>query len=282
VPFATAPPASIRLTARREEQGTELTCGGATIVYDDLGEGEPAFLCMPGWCEPRTAFSRLAPLLAESRRTIVLDWAGQGDSGAPQGGPSAKVWLANALAVVEEAKVASVIPVAISHAGRVAIELARVLGPRVPKLVNTDWNFILDPPASYRAALVAFQDPDHWAASREGLFTTWIAGSTDEALIDHVRGEMAGFSFAEWARAMREIGAAYDTYGNPLQHLASLDPPVPAIHLYTQPRHRDYREGQEAFARENPWFRPQLLNAVSHFPTVDEPQEVAAAIFDFV
>ena len=121
-----------------------------------------------------------------------------------------------------------------------------------------------------------------WAASREGLFTTWIAGSTDEALIDHVRGEMAGFSFAEWARAMREIGAAYDTYGNPLQHLASLDPPVPAIHLYTQPRHRDYREGQEAFARENPWFRPQLLNAVSHFPTVDEPQEVAAAIFDFV
>ena len=71
---------------------------------------------------------------------------------------------------------------------------------------------------------------------------------------------------------MREIGAAYDTYGNPLQHLASLDPPVPAIHLYTQPRHRDYREGQVAFARENPWFRPQLLNAVSHFPTVDEPQ----------
>ena len=176
----------------------------------------------------------------------------------------------------------SVIPVAISHAGRVAIELRRVLGPRVAKLIHTDWNFILDPPASYREALVRFQDPDHWAASRDGLFTMWIAGSTDAALIAHTRGEMGAFSFDDWALAMREIGAIYDTHGNPLQHLAALDPPAPAIHLYTQPHTKEYGEGQEAFACENSWFRPRLMNAVSHFPTVNGADEVDELILDFV
>jgi pimeloyl-ACP methyl ester carboxylesterase len=260
----------------------DVTCNGVRIVYDELGAGEPAFLCMPGWCEPRTAFDRLAPLLVRSKRTIVIDWTGQGDSGRAEGGATAKGWLANAIAVVEETRVESVIPVAISNGGRVAIELRRVLGPRVTKLIHTDWNFILDPPASYREALVRFQDPDHWAASRDGLFTTWIARSTDAALMAHIRGEMGAFRFDDWALAMREIGAAYDTHGNPLQHLASLDPPVPAIHLYTQPRTKKYGEGQEAFARENSWFRPRLMNAVSYFPTVDGAEEVAKLILDFV
>ncbi len=260
----------------------ELTCNGVRIVYDDIGVGEPAFLCMPGWCEPRTAFDRLAPLLAKSNRTIVLDWAGQGDSGRPVGGATATEWLANAIAVVEETKVAGVIPVAISHAGRVAIELRRELGPRVAKLIHTDWNFILDPPASYREALVAFQDPDRWAASRQRLFATWIAGSTDEALIAHIRDEMGAFSFDDWSQAMREIGAAYDAHGNPLRHLASLDPPAPAIHLYTQPRTEQYREGQEAFASGHPWFRAHLMAAVSHFPAIEAPQETARLILDFV
>lgn len=67
----------------------DVTCNGVRIVYDDLGAGEPAFLCMPGWCEPRTAFDRLAPLLARSKRTIVIDWAGQGDSGNPSLHPAA-------------------------------------------------------------------------------------------------------------------------------------------------------------------------------------------------
>ena len=260
----------------------ELTCNGVRIVYDYMGVGEPAFLCMPGWCEPRTAFDRLAPLLAKSRRVIVIDWAGQGESGRPKGGATAAEWLANAIAVVEATGAASVIPVAISHAGRVAIELRRALGPRVPKLIHTDWNFILDPPASYRGALARFQDPGQWSRALDGLSTTWIAGSTDEGLIAHVRGEMGAFSFDDWSQAMREIGAAYDTYGNPLRHLASLDPPAPAIHLYTQPRTEEYRQGQAAFASDHPWFRPHLMTAVSHFPTIEAPDETAELILDFV
>lgn len=260
----------------------ELSSRGARILYDDLGEGEPAFLCLPGWCEPRSVFRRVAPLLADRNRVIVLDWPGQGESESFREDFTAADWIEDALAVVEQSGADRIVPIAISHAGRVAIELRRRLGGRVVKLVHSDWNFILDPPPEYRRALEAFRHLDQWSDALEGLFTTWIADCENQELIDHVRGEMGAHGFEDWSRALREIGAAYDTYGNPLTHLASLDPPVPAMHLYTQPRTKDYAEGQEAFAQKHPWFRPQLMTAVSHFPTIEAPEETVAAIRDFV
>ena len=74
----------------------EIETRGARLVYDDVGEGEPALLCLPGWCEPRTAFDGLAPTLAQSHRVIVLDWAGQGESTAPPGDFTAADWLSDA------------------------------------------------------------------------------------------------------------------------------------------------------------------------------------------
>ena len=260
----------------------ELTSRGARIIYDDLGEGEPAFLCLPGWCDPRTVFRRVAPLLASSNRVIVPDWPGQGDSDPYPDDFTARDWVESALALVKQSGAQRIVPVAISHAGRVAIALRRALGARVVKLVLSDWNFILDPPPEYRRALEAFRHRDQWSESLEGLFTTWIAGCENQELIDHVRTEMGAHGFEDWSRALREIGAAYDTHGNPLAHLASLDPPVPAMHLYTQPRTPAYAQGQEAFAREHPWFRPHLMAAVSHFPTIEAPEETVAAIRDFV
>ena len=259
----------------------EVTSRGARIIYDDVGEGEPSFLCLPGWCQPRTAFQGVTPLLAASRRVIVMDWAGQGESMAPPGDFTAADWLTDALAVVEHSGASRIIPVAISHAGRIAVELRRALADRIVKLVLTDWNFILDPPPEYRAALEAFRHRDQWEASLQGLFATWIAESDSQELISHIRGEMGAFGFEHWSRALREIGAAYDAYGNPLAHLTSLDRPAPAIHLYTQPRTPAYAQGQAEFAKEHPWFRPHLMQAVSHFPTVEAPQETAAAILDF-
>lgn len=259
----------------------ELTTPGARIVYDDLGEGEPAFLCLPGWCDPRRVFRFVAPRLAERNRVIVLDWPGQGDSESFRDDFTAADWVEDALALVEHTGAKSIVPVAISHAGRVAIELRRRLGERVVKLIHSDWNFILDPPPAYRRALEAFRHRDKWEAALEGLFTTWIAGSENRELIGHVRDEMGAYGFEDWSRALREIGAAYDVHGNPLTHLASLDPPVPAMHLYTQPRTKDYMEGQESFAREHPWFRPHLMDAVTHFPTIEAPEETVAAIRDF-
>jgi pimeloyl-ACP methyl ester carboxylesterase len=36
---------------------------GIRIYYEDRGEGEPALLCLPGWCNTHAIFAPLAELL---------------------------------------------------------------------------------------------------------------------------------------------------------------------------------------------------------------------------
>src|SRR5438067_13606462 len=97
-----------------------------------------------------------------------------------------------------------------------------------------------------------------------------------------VRQEMGTYGFAMWARAGREILAAYTRAGSPLKALAELSPPVPTLHLYSQPADPGYLAAQEAFAAEHPWFHVRRLPARSHFPMLEVPEMVATEIEQFV
>lgn len=93
---------------------------------------------------------------------------------------------------------------------------------------------------------------------------------------------MGAHDFDMWARAGQEIAAAYARHGSPLRALAALTPPVPALHLYAQPDDPAHRAAQGAFAAAHPWFRPRRLEASSHFPALEVPDRVAAAIEAFL
>ena len=120
---------------------------GLTISYDDRGSGEPALLCLTGWCSSKARYDHLVPLLAEKRRTLAFDWRGHGDSQRDVGDFGQEEMVADALGVIEASGVEQVVPVAASHSGWVAIELRRRLGPeRVPKIVHMDW-MVVEPPS---------------------------------------------------------------------------------------------------------------------------------------
>lgn len=78
---------------------------------------------------------------------LARTWAfgGTGDFGTSD-------LVEDALSVIEKSGAQSVVPVALSHAGWVAIELRRILGTRVSKLVLLDW-IILEAPAPFLGAL---------------------------------------------------------------------------------------------------------------------------------
>jgi len=78
------------------------------------------------------------------------------------------------------------------------------------------------------------------------------------------------------------LKAAYAEAGSPLRALATLDPPVPVLHLYAQPDDPGYLAAQQSFAGAHPWFRVEKLQARSHFPMFEVPEAVAAAIEEFV
>lgn len=53
-------------------------------------------------------------------------------------------------------------------------------------------------------------------------------------------------------------------------------------HLYCQPPAPEFLVAQQAFAAAHPWFKAQRLEAHSHFPMFEIPDEIAEAIETFV
>src|SRR5690348_9082873 len=209
----------------------EVLSQGIRINYEDQGQGEPALLFMPGWCGSRKVFDPLLPRFAPHRRVLALDWRGHGQSGGTTDDFGTAELADDAVAVIEASGAQKVVPVALAHSGWVAIELRRRLGPRIPGIVLLDW-IVLEPPPPFVAALQALQDPARWRQTREQLFGMWLQGLAIPGLSDYVLGDMGSYPFGMWARAGREIGAAYAKAGTPLSALAEFDPPVPVLHLY--------------------------------------------------
>lgn len=246
---------------------------GIPIDYTDAGHGGPALLLLPGWCGSRKVFEPLLAGLASRRRVLSLDWRGHGESGRADEDFGTGDLVDDATAVIEASGAETIVPVALSHAGWVAIELRRRLGPRVEKLALLDW-IVLDAPPPFLAVLHALQDSDHWQAAREQLFAMWLDGQDLPALTHYVREDMGRFPFATWACAGREIERNYLEGGSPLRALGALEPPVPTLHLYAQPGDPGYLAAQQAFADTAPWFRVVKLDARSHFPMCEQPERM--------
>jgi pimeloyl-ACP methyl ester carboxylesterase len=251
------------------------------ITYDDRGAGEPALLFLPGWCGPRTLFDPLAARLDDRCRILTLDWRGHGESN-PVGEDFGSPELADdAIAILDDSGVDAVVPVAAAHAGWIAIELRRRLGPRrVPRLVFLDW-MVLGAPAHFGDALEAMMDRASTRSVVDQITTAWVGGRHIPALESYV-ASMAASPDAMWARAAREIARAFEADGTPLDAVAALDPPPPTLHLYAQPSDPDYLDAQRAFAASHPWFQVARLDAASHFPVFEVADDIAEQLHDFV
>lgn len=255
--------------------------GDLTLSYDDLGAGEPALLFMPGWCASRAAFRELASLLAPRHRALAMDWRGHGGSSLTGGDFGFPELVADALAVIQASGAHRIVPIATSHAGWVAIELRRRLGDRIPKLVLVDW-IVTDPPPPFLGALSEMQDSTKALQIRDQLFAMWTEGVDHPEVLRFVREDMGSYTAAMWARAAREIAAAYSREGSPLRALAALANPLPVLHLYSQPADPAYLAAQESFAAEHRWFAVRRLHARSHFPTIEVPEQMRDPIERFV
>ncbi len=258
-----------------------LTAGHVPVAYDDRGSGEPALLLLPGWCAGRSMFDDFAAVIGNRHRTLAMDWRGHGDSAAASGDFGTQELVEDALAVIQASGAETVVPVAAAHAGWVAIELRRRLGERIQKIVLVDW-IVTEAPPPFLAGLQAMTDPGAAFAVRDQLFAMWTSGVDHAGVQRFVHDDMGAYPAEMWARAGREIGAAYASEGSPLRALAALTPPVPVLHAYAQPDDPGYLDVQRAFAAEHPWFSVHKLDARSHFPTIEVPDQVASVVGQFV
>ncbi|WNG32283.1 alpha/beta hydrolase [Archangium minus] len=258
----------------------ETRVGGARIRYDDVGQGGPTLLFIPGWCTSRAVFRKLAPWCSTLHRTLVVDLPGHGESSLP-GMDFENATVVDILrSVIDASGARQVVPVALSHGGWWALELRRQLGSRIPALVLLDW-LVLEPPPAFLQAVRALQTPQ-WRQAREGLFSLWLQGVSSPDVIRFVQEDMGSFGEDMWKRAGREVSRAYAQYGSPLRALSALSSPVPTLHLYAQPEDSAWLDAQRSFASSHPWYQVQKLPARSHFPLLELPEEMAARIGRFI
>lgn len=253
---------------------------GPSLRYDDLGSGEPALLCMTGWCSSRARWTAAALRCSAHRRVLNFDWRGHGDSDPASGDFGTEEMIDDALAVVEAAGVSTFIPCAASHSGWVALELRRRLPERVPKLVSLDW-LVTEPSQRYLDVIRQLQTAEGWRDGRATLFGIWAAGDESRAIRD-VIAVMERQGAEMWQRSGRVIQSAYARGTCPLEAWSSLEPPAPVLHIYGQPADATYLAAQRDFASTHPWFRVETVPAHTHFAMVECPQEVASVIESFV
>lgn len=249
-----------------------------TTSPDPSVTADPTLLLLTGWCDDRAQFD---PLLAEAgrhRRTVSMDWRGHGGSADADGDFGLEELVADALEVIGRTGAPRVVPVAVSHAGWVAVELRRRLGEQVAGLVLVDW-MVLGTPPGFEGALRGLQDPDAWEVVREQLFGLWTEGVDHPAVLESVR-RMAKHGQEMWARAGREIARSFEAEPVPATALAGLGCPV--LHLYAQPDDPGFLRAQQQLAEQAPWFEVQKLEARSHFPMLEVPEEMAALIESWV
>lgn len=251
------------------------------LARTERGDQDPTLLLLPGWCGDRSVFDPLVSPLGEEHRVVSVDWPGHGDSPAATGDFGTADLVEETVEVIRATGAQVVVPVALSHAGWVAIELRRRLGPAtVPGIVLLDW-MVLGPPPPFLEALEGLQDPDAWEQVRAALFEMWL-GDLDIPGLEAYVGSMGDYDFDMWSRAGREIKAAFAEHGSPVAALTALDPPPRTLHLYAQPDDPGLLAAQQAYAGEHGWFSVVKLNAAGHFPMFEVPEAMSAEITRFV
>jgi pimeloyl-ACP methyl ester carboxylesterase len=259
---------------------------GIRIYYDARGEGEPALLCLPGFCNDHTIFAPLVERLSADHRVLVMDWRGHGKSQASDRDFGFAEMAGDAVAVIEDNGAHSVIPYAQGQLPWVAIELRKRLRERMPKMIASSWPAITtrgNPLApGFLAAMEAVQDEARSRETAEKVVTMFVSGAP-ASVQQQIRNQMLeSHGYEMWSRAGREISAVFAQEGDPLTALSKLSPPVPVLHVYAQPPAPEYLSTQESFARDHPWFHVRRLEAASQFPTLEVPDETARVVREFV
>jgi len=123
-----------------------------------------------------------------------MDWRGHGESDRLEADFGTEDLATDAIKVLDRSGVDRVVPVGLSHAGWVAIQLRARLGPqRVPGVVLVDW-MVLGAPPGFGDALAGLRDPDAWEQVRAGLFAMWTTG-IDLPALDAQIAKMGRYTF---------------------------------------------------------------------------------------
>lgn len=251
------------------------------IEYVESGDpAAPPLILIHGWAQDHRLFRLLEPHLKDHFRVLRLNLRGHdGKLGAP-GDFTNEDLIQDTLSFIERLDLRDVRIASTSHGCWVNIGVQdRLRSDRLGQAVVIDW--LMKPFEGFHQQIEQGASPDTAAAARQSMFDEWTEGTDSVDVIDHVHREMTWFGDSMWVRACREIRKSYAQWGSPLDRMAAVEGGLEVAHIYSQPLDPEYKEFQEKFSAENPWFTPIHIPGKTHFPTLENPEAVAAAIKTF-
>lgn len=236
---------------------------GVELVYSVAGKGEPALVFVHGGLANRGFWEGQLKEFGAKHKTIALDLAGHGESGANRTKWGIPEFGADVKAVIDSEKVKKVIIFGNSLGGPVAIEAALLLPGRVLGVVGVDTFHLLDqvmPPDQME------QRADYFEKDYTGSLKTMVGllfhKDADPALVADAEKRMSGVSPATAGAIFRGM-AGYDLGAS----VRRLEAPLRTINGDL------YAVDIEGNRKIKPDFEAVTMTHMGHYPMLERPAE---------
>lgn len=254
------------------------TSSGVRVYWEDQGRGDPLLLIMGTGCT-LDMWYRVRPRLAERYRLIAFDNRGVGRSDVPDGPYTVAQMAADAVAVLDDARVEAAHVVGAWLGGAVAQELALAHPGRVASLVlvcTSAFPHAVDPEPEVFAMLARRASMTPEESVRAAIPFTYEGGTPRERIEEDVAVRLRTHPSVTGYLGQRRATDGYDTRGR----LAEIAAPTLVIHGDGD---RLVPPGNgEDLAKLIPGARLALVARASHTVFTDQPEETVRLILTFL
>jgi pimeloyl-ACP methyl ester carboxylesterase len=249
---------------------------GYRVHYQSIGSGRRAVVFLSGWGCDTSLWRNQTPALARYGRLLLVDLPGHGRSDKPEVQYTISLFVRAVDAVLEHAQVEKAAVAGHSMGGMVAYEFARTHPEKTIALIWVDGSFgmpveIDQQIATFRRRAQEIRSPDYEAKISQFVDELFIP-ETPAAIREEVRKSILSTPRHVLA-SCQESFADRSTF----EH-ETLDVPAFAVFSsFWQPdRFRD------TFKKYLPRLEYQVLSGAGHYPMLEKPAEVNAALAGFL
>lgn len=254
------------------------------LAYTDEGAG-PLVVAVPGMGDLRATYDDVVPaLVAAGHRVVVMDLRGHGDSDTTFATHGDEATASDYVALVEHLDAGPAVLLGSSMAASAAVIAAAERPDLVRGLVLLD-GFLREPagPAKQRAMRLLYRAlfARPWgAAVWASFYGTLVKGRRPARLAAHQAAIRANLSEPGRLRSFRHLTLQLD-HSVVEPHVARVQAPTLAIFGALDPDYTD-PAAEAAWAEESLGATTLVLPDVGHYPQLQAPEDVVAAVLPFL
>ncbi len=257
-------------------------CNGASIYYEDYGEGQPLVFLHGAWMGLRFFEAQLTSLSAD-HRTVAFDFRGHGRSEHTEDGHTVSQYARDLDAFLRQRQLDDVVLVGWSMGAGVTWAYVEQFGSdRVRGLVNVDSELTPLAQEGYPYGRMSLEELSNTLSYIQSDHLGLIERANEMLVNDAPSRELETMMFDEASRTPPAVKTAIyaDTLGEQPSDLSALD--VPMLVCAGADETFASVEAVKHVAELVPDSRFELFEESGHCITVEEPERFNAVLRDFV